>query len=292
MLQGEHERSRCPTTVEQHYNPIVLALATMPKPVIAAVNGVAAGAGASLAFAADFRIVVDTAGFNTSFAGVALSCDTGASWTLPRLVGPRQGDGAALLPAHRRRPPEALELGLATQVVPADELAADRRRAGRTAGRRARRSRSARSARQWRTPPRTRSRTHWPSRREKMALHRRHRGPPGRRRRVRGQGEAGLPRPLSSGRGQASAVRCAPSTPSSCRGACDRHPVPRGVAAVLDGERRPVEAVVEPHRSWCRGTAPPQSSEVARQPQRARQASREAGVLGVGVDAVRAAGGS
>jgi 2-(1,2-epoxy-1,2-dihydrophenyl)acetyl-CoA isomerase len=94
-------------TVEQHYNPIVLALATMPKPVIAAVNGVAAGAGASLAFAADFRIVVDSAGFNTSFAGVALSCDTGSSWTLPRLVGRAK----------------ALELGLANQVVTADELA-------------------------------------------------------------------------------------------------------------------------------------------------------------------------
>jgi 2-(1,2-epoxy-1,2-dihydrophenyl)acetyl-CoA isomerase len=108
-------------TVELHYNPTVLALATMPKPVIAAVNGVAAGAGASLAFAADFRILVDSAGYNTSFAGVALSCDTGSSWTLPRLVGraramellyfPRTVDAA-----------EALELGLATQVVTADEF--------------------------------------------------------------------------------------------------------------------------------------------------------------------------
>jgi 2-(1,2-epoxy-1,2-dihydrophenyl)acetyl-CoA isomerase len=108
-------------TVEKHYNPIVRALATMPKPVVAAVNGVAAGAGASLAFAADFRILADTAGFNTSFAGVALSCDTGSSWTLPRLVGrakamellyfPRTVDAA-----------EALDLGLATQVVPADRL--------------------------------------------------------------------------------------------------------------------------------------------------------------------------
>lgn len=108
-------------TVEEHYNPIALALATMPKPVVAAVNGVAAGAGVSLALAADFRILVDTAGLNTSFAGVALSCDTGSSWTLQRLVGrakaiellyfPRTVDAA-----------EALELGLANQVVPADRF--------------------------------------------------------------------------------------------------------------------------------------------------------------------------
>ena len=74
-------------TVEEHYNPIVTALATMPKPVVAAVNGVAAGAGASLAFACDFRVLTEAAGFNLAFTGVALSCDTGSSWTLPRLVG-------------------------------------------------------------------------------------------------------------------------------------------------------------------------------------------------------------
>lgn len=109
------------TTVERHYNPIVTALATMPKPVIAAVNGVAAGAGASLAFACDLRIVAESAGFNLAFPGVALSCDTGASWTLPRLVG--QARAIELLyfpstiPAAR-----ALELGLATSVVPDDQL--------------------------------------------------------------------------------------------------------------------------------------------------------------------------
>lgn len=108
-------------TVEEHYNPTVLALATMPKPVIAAVNGVAAGAGASFAFAADFRILADAAAFNTSFAGVALSCDTGASWTLPRLVG--RAKAMDLLYFPRTIPAaEALELGLATQVVGADEF--------------------------------------------------------------------------------------------------------------------------------------------------------------------------
>jgi 2-(1,2-epoxy-1,2-dihydrophenyl)acetyl-CoA isomerase len=108
-------------TVEQHYNPIVLALSTMPKPVIAAVNGIAAGAGASLAFAADFRILVDSAGYNTSFAGVALSCDTGSSWTLPRLVGRAKAMELLYFP-RTVDAREALELGLATQVVTADEL--------------------------------------------------------------------------------------------------------------------------------------------------------------------------
>jgi 2-(1,2-epoxy-1,2-dihydrophenyl)acetyl-CoA isomerase len=108
-------------TVPEHYNPIVAALATMEKPVIAAVNGVAAGAGASLAFACDFRILADTAGFNLAFTGVALSCDTGASWTLPRLVG--RAKALELLYFPRTIPAsEALELGLATKVVAPDEL--------------------------------------------------------------------------------------------------------------------------------------------------------------------------
>ncbi|WP_322919895.1 enoyl-CoA hydratase/isomerase family protein [Nocardioides renjunii] len=108
-------------TVEKHYNPIAQALATMPKPVVAAVNGIAAGAGASLAFAADFRILVDSAGFNTSFAGVALSCDTGSSWTLQRLVG--RGKAMELLYFPRTvSAQEALDLGLATQVVPPDDF--------------------------------------------------------------------------------------------------------------------------------------------------------------------------
>jgi 2-(1,2-epoxy-1,2-dihydrophenyl)acetyl-CoA isomerase len=110
------------TTVDDHYNPTVMALAGMAKPVIAAVNGVAAGAGASLAFACDFRIVADTAGFNLAFANVALSCDTGSSYHLPLLVGRAKALELLYFP-RTIRADEALELGLATSVVPADELA-------------------------------------------------------------------------------------------------------------------------------------------------------------------------
>ncbi|WP_441250389.1 enoyl-CoA hydratase-related protein [Kitasatospora sp. McL0602] len=109
-------------TVAEHYNPLVRALAGMRKPTVAAVGGVAAGAGASLAFACDFRIVADTAGFNTAFAGIALTSDSGASWTLPRLVGHARATELLMLP-RTVKAPEALALGLATQVVPAAELA-------------------------------------------------------------------------------------------------------------------------------------------------------------------------
>jgi 2-(1,2-epoxy-1,2-dihydrophenyl)acetyl-CoA isomerase len=110
------------TTVPDHYNPIVTAIATMPKPVVAAVNGVAAGAGASLAFACDFRVLADTADFNLAFAGIALSCDTGSSWTLPRLVGRAKALELLYFP-RTIKAAEAKELGLATTVVPLDGLA-------------------------------------------------------------------------------------------------------------------------------------------------------------------------
>jgi 2-(1,2-epoxy-1,2-dihydrophenyl)acetyl-CoA isomerase len=121
ILHGESSQALF-RTVPEHYNPIVTALATMPKPVVAAVNGVAAGAGASLAFACDLRVLGHGAGFNLAFSGIALSCDTGSSWTLPRLVG--QAKALELMYFPRTvGSEEALELGLATRVVPADALA-------------------------------------------------------------------------------------------------------------------------------------------------------------------------
>lgn len=103
-------------TVRQHYNPIVLAIRSMPKPVIAAVNGVAAGAGASLAFACDLRIAARGASFLMAFARVGLAADSGASWTLQRLVGAGRAAELLLL-AEPLAADRALDLGLVSQVV-------------------------------------------------------------------------------------------------------------------------------------------------------------------------------
>ncbi|SMF52689.1 enoyl-CoA hydratase/isomerase family protein [Streptomyces sp. Amel2xC10] len=111
------------STVKEHYNPIARALTEAPKPVVAAVNGVAAGAGFGFALAADYRIVADTASFNTSFAGVALTADSGISWTLPRVIGPGRAADLLLFP-RTIKAQEAYELGIANKIVPADSLRA------------------------------------------------------------------------------------------------------------------------------------------------------------------------
>ncbi|GII66537.1 enoyl-CoA hydratase [Sphaerisporangium krabiense] len=110
-------------TVRAHYNPIVLTVTGMGKPVVAAVNGVAAGAGASLAFACDFRVAAENAKFAMAFGAIGLVPDSGASWTLPRLVGPAKARELLLL-GDTVGAEEALRLGLATAVVPAAELGA------------------------------------------------------------------------------------------------------------------------------------------------------------------------
>src|SRR3954463_9140925 len=74
-------------TVRVHYNPIAQRLSSMPKPVVAAVRGMAAGAGASLAMLADFRIGGPRTSFLMAFANVGLAGDSGISWSLPRIVG-------------------------------------------------------------------------------------------------------------------------------------------------------------------------------------------------------------
>ncbi|MFJ4963640.1 1,2-epoxyphenylacetyl-CoA isomerase [Streptomyces sp. ADI96-02] len=110
------------STVREHYNPIVRAITEMPKPVVAGVNGVAAGAGFGFALAADYRVVADTASFTTSFAGVALTADSGVSWTLPRLIGQSRAADLLFFPRSISAQ-DAYDLGVANRVVPAAELA-------------------------------------------------------------------------------------------------------------------------------------------------------------------------
>ncbi len=110
-------------TVREHYNPIVTALATMPKPVVAAVNGTAAGAGAAFAFACDFRVAAESAGFLMAFAKVGLGPDSGASWTLQRLVG--YGRATALLMlAEPITAQQAMDMGLVNAVTPTGDVLA------------------------------------------------------------------------------------------------------------------------------------------------------------------------
>ncbi|GAA5168877.1 MULTISPECIES: enoyl-CoA hydratase-related protein [Amycolatopsis] len=109
-------------TVAEHYNPIVRAIVDMPKPVVAAVNGPAAGAGAAFAYASDLRIAASSANFLMAFANVGLGPDSGASWTLQRLVGYGRAAELMLL-ARTVEADEALRLGLVGEVVPDEELA-------------------------------------------------------------------------------------------------------------------------------------------------------------------------
>ncbi|ROT31998.1 enoyl-CoA hydratase/isomerase family protein [Micromonospora sp. HM5-17] len=125
-------------TVRTHYNPIAARLASLPKPVVAAVRGMAAGAGASLAFLADFRIGGPRTRFLLAFAKVGLAADTGASWSLPRLVGHAKAAELLIL-AEPVTAEEAYRLGLLTrlvdddaQVLPAAQELAARLAAGPT----------------------------------------------------------------------------------------------------------------------------------------------------------------
>jgi len=108
-------------TVRAHYNPIAQRLAGMPKPVIAAVRGTAAGAGAGLALLADFRIGGPRTTLLMAFANVGLAGDTGVSWSLPRIVGHARALELLLLAEPVRSGP-AYEMGLLSRLVDDDDL--------------------------------------------------------------------------------------------------------------------------------------------------------------------------
>lgn len=107
-------------TVRDHYNPIATLLGELDRPVVAAVRGMAAGAGASIAMLADFRIGGPGTSLLMAFANVGLAADTGASWSLPRLVG--HAKAAELLMLAQPVPAaEALRLGLLNRLVDDDD---------------------------------------------------------------------------------------------------------------------------------------------------------------------------
>jgi 2-(1,2-epoxy-1,2-dihydrophenyl)acetyl-CoA isomerase len=109
-------------SVAERYSPMIKAIMTLEKPVIAQVNGVAAGAGASFALACDLVIAADTASFVFAFVNIGLVLDSGASFTLPRFVGRQKAFELATL-GDKVTAQQALELGMVNQVVPFAELA-------------------------------------------------------------------------------------------------------------------------------------------------------------------------
>ena len=121
--------------IRETYIPIVKAIAEMPKPVIAALNGAAAGAGLSIALACDLRYLAEGAVLMMAFSNIGLVPDCGGSWLLPRAVGYAR---AFELAASGRRVPaaEALVLGLVQRVLPRDDvLPAAQQLAGQLAAR-------------------------------------------------------------------------------------------------------------------------------------------------------------
>lgn len=123
-LSAQYERGEVPDlgdTLVNRYNPLIRELRAAPKPVIAAVNGVAAGAGASLALACDFRIASEDAKLVSAFIRVGLVPDSGALWFLSKMVGAARALelGASGHPVDAQR---GLDLGLFSQVVARDDF--------------------------------------------------------------------------------------------------------------------------------------------------------------------------
>ena len=112
--------------LRERYNPIIRAMRELDRPIVAAVNGIAAGAGASLALACDLRIAAEGSSFLLAFGRVGLVPDSGATWLLPRLIGPGKAVELALL-AEPLDAAEAERLGLVTRVVPQERLLAEAR---------------------------------------------------------------------------------------------------------------------------------------------------------------------
>jgi 2-(1,2-epoxy-1,2-dihydrophenyl)acetyl-CoA isomerase len=127
-LKERLEPDAAPLTVElrERYNPIIRAMRGLDQPIVGAINGVAAGAGASLAFACDIRLAAEHASFVLAFGRIGLVPDSGATWFLPRLVGPAKAAELALL-GDTMAALDAERFGLVSRVIPAEALAGEAR---------------------------------------------------------------------------------------------------------------------------------------------------------------------
>jgi 2-(1,2-epoxy-1,2-dihydrophenyl)acetyl-CoA isomerase len=108
-------------TVDRHYNPVVRALVTMPKPVVAAINGACVGAGLGFALACDLRVAAAGTSFATAFAAIGLTADSGLSATLARSVGAARA-GELLLLGEPFSAEQAAQWGLVRSVVPPEQV--------------------------------------------------------------------------------------------------------------------------------------------------------------------------
>lgn len=109
------------TELRTRYNPLILAMRRLEKPIIGAINGVAAGAGLSVALACDLRIASEAASFIEVFGRVGLVPDSGSTWFLPRLVGPARA-AEMIFTTDPVDAATAERIGLVNRVVPADRL--------------------------------------------------------------------------------------------------------------------------------------------------------------------------
>jgi len=103
-------------SIEKNYNPLIRAIMQLPKPVICAVNGIAAGAGANIALACDIVLAGRSAAFVQGFTKIGLVPDSGGSWTLPRLVGRARAMGLVML-NNKISAEQAFQWGMIWQVV-------------------------------------------------------------------------------------------------------------------------------------------------------------------------------
>lgn len=124
-LKERQAPDAAPLAVElrERYNPIIRAMRGLDQPIVGAINGVAAGAGASLAFACDIRIAATEASFLLAFGRIGLVPDSGGTWLLPRLVGGAKAAQLALT-TDPLSAADAERFGLVAAVVPADEVVA------------------------------------------------------------------------------------------------------------------------------------------------------------------------